>query len=131
MLAEVAPASAAPEKLIVMFVATLCERLVKVATPLAAIMLNVPCNRPLPALRAAVMTVLLSELTRFPNGSSIRTAGCCAKTTPAIAVAEGWVCMVNLLAAPGLMAMAPEVAPAQPLLANAMGVLVATFAGRF
>jgi hypothetical protein len=34
--------------------------------------------------------------------------------------------MVNLLAAAGLMAMAPEVAPAKPLLANAMVILVAT-----
>jgi hypothetical protein len=59
-----------------MLVATLCERLAKVATPPATVAVNVPCNVPLPAARAAVMTVVLSLLRRLPNWSSIRTAGC-------------------------------------------------------
>ena len=51
-------------KLIVMFVATLCERLVKVTRPLTAVRLVLPCKVPLPALRAAVTTVLLSAVSK-------------------------------------------------------------------
>ena len=51
-----------PVKAIVMLVATLCDRLAKVTTPSTAVRLVVPCNVPLPALRAAVTSVLLSEL---------------------------------------------------------------------
>ena len=51
----------------VMLVATLCERLAKLATPLTAVTVSVPCNVPLPALRLAVTTVLLSLLIKLPN----------------------------------------------------------------
>ena len=54
------------EKLIVILAATLCERSVNVATPEDAVAVNVPCNAPVPPLRVAVMTVLLSSSTRFP-----------------------------------------------------------------
>ncbi len=40
-------------KVIVMFVATLCERLVKVTRPLTAVRLVMPCKAPLPVPRAA------------------------------------------------------------------------------
>ena len=68
----------------------------------------VPCNTPAPPLRAAVTTVPLSLVRKFPYGSSIRITGCCAKTTPAVAVLEGWVRIVSLLAAAGLTAIDVE-----------------------
>src|SRR5437667_1145077 len=45
-----------------MLVATLCDKLVNVTSPLTAVRLGVPCKFPLPALRLAVTTVLLSAL---------------------------------------------------------------------
>ena len=51
-------------KLMVMLVATLCARLVKVANPFTAVAVSVPCNVPLPALRVAVTTVLLSAVNK-------------------------------------------------------------------
>src|SRR6266700_2036194 len=78
-------------KAMVILVATLCARLVKVTTPLAAVRLVVPCNVPLPAARAAVTTVLLSLLRKLPKASSIRMTGCWTKGRPAVPVAEGWV----------------------------------------
>src|SRR6266568_1417992 len=78
-------------KSIVMLVATLCARLVKVTTPLAAVTLVAPCKSPLPAARVAVTTVLLSLLRKLPKASSIRMTGCWAKASPAVAVADGWV----------------------------------------
>src|ERR1043166_4395008 len=83
----------------VILVATLCDRLTKVATPLAAVAVSVPCKGPLPAARAAVTTVLLSLLRKLPNASSTRTTGCWAKTTPAVAVAEGCLWSVKWSAA--------------------------------
>jgi hypothetical protein len=53
-------------KLRLMVLATLWERLAKVATPLTAVALKLPCNVPLPALRTAVTTVELSLLRRLP-----------------------------------------------------------------
>ena len=52
---------------IVMFVATLCERLVKVTMPAAAVRFVAPCKAPLPALRLALTTVALSLVRRFAN----------------------------------------------------------------
>src|SRR6185436_13371090 len=78
-------------KAIVILVATVCDRLVKLTRPLTAVRLVVPCKVPLPAERAALTTVLLSPLRRLPYTSSIRIAGCWAKTAPAVAVLEGWV----------------------------------------
>ena len=90
----------------------------KATTPLAAAWLVVPCNVPLPAARAAVTIVLLSALRRFPNWSSMRIMGCCAKAAPAVALAEDWVAMVSLLAAAGLTAITPEVEPVKVPLVN-------------
>jgi len=70
--------------------------------PLIAATFVLPCSVPLPALRVAVTTVLLSALRKFPYESSIRSVGCCAKAIPAVAVLEGCARMVNLLAAAGL-----------------------------
>ena len=99
-----------------MLVATLCERFVKVTMPLTAATLVAPCNVPLPARRLAVTTVL-SLLRRFPNWSSIRTTGCGAKATPAVAVLAGCVRMVSRLAVAGPTTTLEEVAPAKlPLL---------------
>ncbi len=99
----------------VMLVATLCARSVKVTTPLTAVRLVVPCKVPLPALRAAVTTVVLSLLRRLPNWSSIRMTGCCEKATPAVAVEEGCVCKVNRAAAPALTVNTTLVALRKPL----------------
>src|SRR5437667_378854 len=100
-----------------MLVATLCERLVKVTTPLTAVRFVVPCKAPLPPRRLAATTVVLSLLRRFPNWSSIRITGCGAKAAPAVAVLAGCVRMVSLLAAAGLTTTLEEVAPAKlPLL---------------
>src|SRR2546426_9214495 len=86
-----------PLKLIVMLVATLCERLVKVTKPLTAVRLVVPCNVPLPAVRLAVTTGELSLERRVPNWSSIRITGCLGNGAPAVGGGEGWV-----LSGPGL-----------------------------
>ena len=92
---EVALISVPLANWIVILVATLWDRLVKVATPLAVVIVKVPCNVPLPAARAAVTTVLESLLRKLPNTSSIRITGCWAKTIPAVAVAEGWLWRVK------------------------------------
>src|SRR5205823_8987954 len=107
MLAEVALVRPVLEKLRLMGLATLCERLAKVATPLTAVAVRVPCKVPLPALRAAVTTVVLSLLRRLPKGSWMAMAGCWAKGTPAVAVLEGWVTMTSELAAAGVTVKMP------------------------
>ena len=89
MLVEVAPVRLPLLNAIVILVATLCDRLVKLTRPLTAVRLVVPCKAPPPALRAALTVVVTSEVTRFPNWSSIRMTGCCAKAAPAVAAAEG------------------------------------------
>src|SRR5439155_91104 len=94
----------------VIVLATRCDRLVKVATPLEAVAVSVPCNVPLPAFRAAVTTVLLSPLHKLPNLSSIRTLACCSKPMPSLAVLEGCVTIVTLLATSGLTTTFQEVA---------------------
>ena len=85
--------------------------------PPLAVRLVVPCNVPLPVLRAALTTVLLSPLRRLPYWSSTRITGCGAKAKPAVAVLEGWVRIVSLLAAAALTTTLEEVAPVKlPLL---------------
>src|SRR6266567_3743597 len=101
ILAEVVPATPALAKSIVMVVATKCERLVKLTNPLTALSAVLPCRTPLPPLRLAVTTVVLSPVRKLPKLSSTRMTGCWAKITPAVAVADGWICMVNRLAAAG------------------------------
>src|SRR5262245_51915033 len=66
MLPEVTLVRPLLEKLRLTVLATLWERLTKVTTPFTAVALKVPCKVPLPALRAAVTTVLLSLLRRLP-----------------------------------------------------------------
>ncbi len=125
-LAEVAAARPLLAKSMLMVVATLCERLVKLTTPLTAPRLVVPCKTPLPAFRLAVTTVLLSLERKLPYGSWMRITGCWAKITPAMAVEEGWVRRVSLLAGAGLTAILAEVVPARPLLAKSIVMVVAT-----
>src|SRR5262252_1883629 len=114
MMLELVPVTPDAVKARVMFVATLCERLLKVARPLAAVALSVPCKVPLPAPRAALTTVLsdtpLALLRRLPNWSRTCRTGCWAKATPAVALAEGWVWMARLLAAPATSRRAPRLA---------------------
>ncbi len=123
MPVEVAPVRVPLANCIVMFVATLCERFVKVTTPPLAVRLVLPCNAPLPAPRLALTTVELSLLRKLPYASSIRSVGCCAKTTPAVAVLEGCVTMVSLLAAPGPTTTVDEVAPIKLLLLKLMFIV--------
>src|SRR6266404_369178 len=66
MLAEAALVRPLLEKLRLTVLATLCERLTNVTTPFTAVALKVPCKVPLPALRAAVTTVVLSLERRLP-----------------------------------------------------------------
>src|SRR5712671_5986710 len=94
--------------------------------PPLAVMLVAPCNVPLPTLRAALTTVLLSLERRFPNASSIRTCGEGERTAPAIAVLDGCVEIVSRLAAAGLTVTFEEVALAKLPLLNLIVMLVAT-----
>src|SRR5258708_28893828 len=110
----------------VIVAATLCDRLVKAATPPAAVAANVPCNAPLPAPRAAFTTVVLSLLRKLPYWSSTRTTGCCANATPAVAVADGCGCMVKRLAAAGLITMLPEGTGVTPPPVKLIVIVVAT-----
>src|SRR5439155_9704610 len=64
-------------------------------------------------MRAALTTVLLSAvpfavLRRLPNWSCTSITGCCAKTTPAVAVADGWARRTSLLAAPATSRRGPK-----------------------
>src|SRR6266545_1303006 len=102
----------------VMFVATLCDRLVNATTPLTVVAVNVPCRGPLPAPRATVTTLPLSVLRKLPNVCSTLTCGCCAHTTPAVDVLEGCTSLVSLLAAAGFTVTLLEVAPVRPVLAT-------------
>ena len=97
---EVAAFNAPLVNRMVMFVTSGWARFVYVATPATAAMFVVPSRSPAPARRVAV-TTRVSLLRQLPNTSSIRTAGCCANGTPATAVADGWVAMTSLFAAPG------------------------------
>ena len=65
-MAEVALVRPLLLKLRFMVLATLCERLMKLATPLIAVAVTLPCKVPLPAFRAAVITVVLSLKRRLP-----------------------------------------------------------------
>src|SRR5439155_1300763 len=91
MLPEVAVVRPVAVKFSVIVLATVWDRFAKVAIPLTAVAVKVPCRVPLPALRATVITVLLSLVRRLPLASSMRMTGCCARTTPAVAAAEGCV----------------------------------------
>src|SRR5215472_3107545 len=136
MMLELVPVRPEALKARVILVATLCERLSKLAMPLAAVAVSVPCKVPLPAPRAALTTVLsvtpLALLRRLPNWSRTCRTGCWAKATPAVAVAEGWVWMARLLAAPATSRRAPRLAlverpatlavPLQARLPSARGV---------
>src|SRR6266436_6489979 len=110
-----------------MLVATLWDKLVKVTRPLTAVRLLAPCNVPAPAARRALTTVEPSLARKLPYWSSMRMTGCCAKTTPAMAVEEGWVRRVSLLAGAGLTAILAEVTPApgRPGLAKSIVMVVA------
>src|SRR6266571_4868189 len=92
-----------------------CTKLKLAAGAGLTAMLVVPCKGPLPAALAAVTTVLLSLLRRLPKASSIRMTGCWMKARPAVAVADGWVSMDNLLARAGLRAIEVEVAGERPM----------------
>src|SRR5882724_10818636 len=72
------------------------------ARPFAAVAVVVPCKAALPAARAAVTTVLLSELIRFPNASSIRIIEELEKLVPAVAEIGGCVWIVSLAAGAAL-----------------------------
>ena len=65
-------------KVMVILVATLCERLIKVTMPATAVRLVVPWRVPLPVplVRAALTTVLLLLVQRLPNWSYTRMTGC-------------------------------------------------------
>src|ERR1044072_7521024 len=67
-------------------VATLCWRLVNVATPLTAVAVSAPVSVPEPVgPRAAVIVVELSDRTRLPAPSKTRTTGWVVNAPPAAA----------------------------------------------
>src|SRR6266446_3202820 len=68
---EVMLASEGALKAILIVSATLYERLVKLAKPPLTVALVMPCKAALPVFRAALITVELSLLRRFPNASTI------------------------------------------------------------
>ena len=55
---------------------------------LLAAAVSVPCNVPVPVARAAVTTRPFVVM-KFPAESSVRITGCCANSTPAVAVDDG------------------------------------------
>src|SRR5678816_658271 len=114
IVAELVPVRPEALKLMVMLVATLWDKSMKVATPSVEVAVSVPCSMPLPLPRAAVTTVLLvtplAVLRRLPNWSRTWRTGCWAKGTPAVAVAEGCVRMARLLAAPATSRKVPRLA---------------------
>src|SRR5436190_2645937 len=71
-LLEVAPVRREAVKLRLMVLATLWDRLAKVAMPLTVVAVSVPCSVPVPAPRATVMTRPLSVAIRLPTESSTR-----------------------------------------------------------
>jgi len=75
---------------------------VKLTIPAFAVLVVLPCKTPVPMPLITFTRVLLSPVRTFPKLSSIRSVGCCPNVAPAVAVVEGWVCIVIRLAAPGL-----------------------------
>jgi len=98
----------------VIVVATLCARVAKVATPLEAVAVTVPCSVPVPPSRVAVTIVLLSAVRTLPKASKTWIAGCCPKATPAVAVADGWVRIASEAAAPALTTTFVDVGVVRP-----------------
>src|SRR5579862_198534 len=91
------------------------ERLLKVATPPAALRVTAPLKVPLPALLLIdTVTEELSVVTRLPNESSTCTVTAGLIETPAT-VEVGCVPMASLLAAAGVILNVPEVAPVSEL----------------
>src|SRR5215472_11663467 len=131
MMLELVPVKPEAMKARVILVATLWERLVKVTRPATGLRVVVPCRVPLPVPREAVTAALLL-VQELPNWSCSAITGCWAKVIPAVAVAEGWVIMTRLLAAPGTSRKVPRLAvpdrpttvavPAQLKLPRARGV---------
>ena len=108
-----------------MSVARMWYKLVNVTTPPTAMMLVVPCKAPLPAVRVAVTTVLLSLERKLPNWSSIRITGWGAKTKPAVALGEGCVRIVSRFAAAGPTVILLEFVPVRPALVKAIVIVSA------
>ena len=114
MFAEIALLKLPLANLRLIMLATLCDRVVNVTRPPLAVTFVIPCKAPFPRFRDAVTTVLLSPVRKFPNWSSTRITGCCAKTTPAVAVLEGWARIVKRLAAAGFTVTLEEVTVDRP-----------------
>src|SRR6266508_5943138 len=114
MLAEVTLVRPLLLKVRLMVLATLWERLANMATPLTAVTLVVPCKVPVPALRAAVTTVLLSLERRLPKASRIRIAGAGENVAPAFTVVGGCDWMAKLAAGPAFTVKTALVALVRP-----------------
>src|SRR5207245_523135 len=114
MLPEVALVRPLALKVRLIVVVTLWDRFANVATPLTAVAVRVPCRVPLPALRAAVTTVLLSLERRLPKASRTRIAGAGVNVTPALTVVGGRVWMAKLAAGPAFTVKTALVALVRP-----------------
>ena len=82
------------------------------ATPLTAALVGFVSDTP--PLVKLVVTVDESEVTTLPPESSTLTTGCWAKAAPLASVADGWVVITNLVAAPVVTVMVFEVAVESP-----------------
>ena len=88
----------------------------KVATPEAKVP-DVPpaaMDPPEPEAIVALAVPELTEVTTLPPESSTLTTGCWAKAAPLASVADGWVVITNLVAAPVVTVMVFEVAVESP-----------------
>src|SRR5437588_11776092 len=110
MLAETILLRLPAAKLSVIVSALLYARLAKVARPLTAVAVVVPWSASVPLAIVALTTVLLSEVIKLPEESSMRITGCWAKAAPATAPAEGWVRTASRLASPETSRKSPKLA---------------------
>ena len=109
--------------------ATLWPLAVNVSVTVPALVTNNPLNAATPAVVFAVWAVVVPfrlpplvwvavtavpSLTKFPYWSFTITWGCCAKTAPAVAVAEGCCAIVSVLADAAFTVKVPEVALLSP-----------------
>src|SRR5438105_2341165 len=123
MFAEMILLKLPAAKLSVIVSTLLYDRLAKVARPLTAVAIVVPWSASVPLAIAALTTVLLSELIKLPDESSMRITGCWAKAAPATALAEGWVRTASRLASPETSRKSPKLAALETPASVAVPVL--------
>src|ERR1044071_3613821 len=91
-------------------------RLVKLAAPEAPVVAvrTPPSVAPEGPEASAAVTTIPDCATGFPDASRSSSTGCCAKTAPLWALAEGCVVMISCDAAPAVSVMELEVTEVRP-----------------